>query len=1052
MKNKVLSKLIYATTMLLVLSLFNALTYSETKSSDEPKNKKIIAVTNSGVDTFRYQVPSSSMGNEGNPALITLAHAIENQIETEVFAGSTRDTLNNNIPALQAHLARQNSAVFDQFGNLYIADRNNFKLRRVDAATGILSTIAGSGFINLSGDGGLAINAGGVFNSVVLDANSNIYCADDINDVVRRIDPQTGIITRVAGTGVGGHSGDGGQATQAKLKLDFPGNIVIDNSNNLYIAEPFVNRRVRKVNLTTGVISTIAGNGGSQYGGDGAIANQTSIDVRYIAVDSDNNLFIVDGEGEIRRVDSQTQMTSTVNFPKQPNDFVVSLVIDLSDNLIFSATQFIKKLNLSDNMVSTLTGSGFSGYFGDGKSALQAEYDQGSNLTLSLSGNVILCEYAFNNTVRTINANDEMELIAGRPPFSGDGGPAALATLHIDINDIEVDHNGNVFISDYFNNRIRRVDRLSNIIQTVLGNGRSDFEGADGLPATSASIGRLMPNDFAIDINENIFFIQERVYIRKVSANNNLLETIASVNRPSFVREGLNPRVFLSTFVQGIEVDNFGNLYVAQGGGAANPQNRVDIINLDTGNITRIAGGTEPGYSGDGGPAVEARFDFVNFNGGRASIKLDPFGNLIIADVNNHRVRELNLRTGIVTTIAGSGQPGFSGDGGPAPNAKLNKPDGLTFDTVGNLYIGDVVNHKIRKVDRDTGSISTVATVFTRTDVSLSAGGGLFLAADKFGNLYYHDFNYLDQVSVIRDISPEDTTAPVVHLDRPNGNEQLAADQEFEFTWHSSDNLKLAKHDLFLSIDGGFSFAHLKQLDSDSQSYRWQVPNTINTAGAIVKIAASDAARNYSTDKSDEAFTIGTPISGPSLLSPLNDTVGVTISPTLRWQSVSGAISYLLQVSIDSTLSTSALNKVEISNTEHTLSNLSDNTTYFWRVQASINSGISNWSEIWNFTTKTVTSVEQIADDSPNEFILNQNYPNPFNPNTLITFQIPTSEFVTLKIYNVLGEEVDTIVSQYLDVGIYRKQFNAGNFSNGLYLYTLQAGAFVKTRKMLLVR
>ena len=126
------------------------------------------------------------------------------------------------------------------------------------------------------------------------------------------------------------------------------------------------------------------------------------------------------------------------------------------------------------------------------------------------------------------------------------------------------------------------------------------------------------------------------------------------------------------------------------------------------------------------------------------------------------------------------------------------------------------------------------------------------------------------------------------------------------------------------------------------------------------------------------------------------------------------------------------------------------NKTYYWRVRSENKMGVSNWSETWSFTTSSPTSVRE--ENVPEEFSLYQNYPNPFNPETKIKYTMPSSSIVTLKVYDVLGNEITTLVNKEKQPGIYEVEFNASNFSSGIYIYRLQTGSFIETKKMMLLK
>jgi hypothetical protein len=190
--------------------------------------------------------------------------------------------------------------------------------------------------------------------------------------------------------------------------------------------------------------------------------------------------------------------------------------------------------------------------------------------------------------------------------------------------------------------------------------------------------------------------------------------------------------------------------------------------------------------------------------------------------------------------------------------------------------------------------------------------------------------------------------------------------------------------------------------------------------------------------------------SPPALLTPPNGTTGVSTSPALGWMESPGAESYTLQVSESSDFSTLVVDEQGIGSTSYMVNDLLNNITYFWRVNATNDLGTSNWSEIWSFTTST-TGVDD-DDGNPSEFSLSQNYPNPFNPTTSIGFAISNGGFVSLKIYDLLGREVATIVNQRLLPGRYTSTWDATEVPSGVYLYRLSTSAFVETRKLVLLR
>jgi len=188
------------------------------------------------------------------------------------------------------------------------------------------------------------------------------------------------------------------------------------------------------------------------------------------------------------------------------------------------------------------------------------------------------------------------------------------------------------------------------------------------------------------------------------------------------------------------------------------------------------------------------------------------------------------------------------------------------------------------------------------------------------------------------------------------------------------------------------------------------------------------------------------------LSSPADNSTDVSLDPTLVWTASSGATSYRLQVSSISDFSTTLVDQSGSTSTSFQITGLTNNTTYYWRVNATNAGGTSDWSKVWQFTTEQATSVEEAGSDVPNEFRLGQNYPNPFNPTTNISFSLPKTEYVILKVYTILGNEIETLVSGNLAAGEYTITFDASGLVSGVFFYKLQTNSFVQTRKMLLVR
>ncbi len=324
--------------------------------------------------------------------------------------------------------------------------------------------------------------------------------------------------------------------------------------------------------------------------------------------------------------------------------------------------------------------------------------------------------------------------IAGKDTFgySGDGGPATNAKLKAPYR-ICPDQSGNIVITDALNHRIRKISKADGYISTIVGTGSPGFSG-DGGAATDAKLE--VPQGMFIDDNGNLFIcdaISER--IRKVELSTGIITSIAgngSIGNGGDGGAATNAEFY---YPEGLFVNKKGEIFIADWG-----NKKIRVINPTSGVITTFAGTGIGGYSGDGGPAINATIDAP------LDVYADTNGNVLISDQYNHRVRKVDCATGIITTVAGNGTPGYSGDGGLAVNAQLNEPDGLFVDRYNNLFIADYFNGAVRKVDAVTGIITTVAG----TGVTGFSGDGgpatnakLFCSdvfVDSYGNLIIADY------------------------------------------------------------------------------------------------------------------------------------------------------------------------------------------------------------------------------------------------------------------------------------------------------------------------
>jgi sugar lactone lactonase YvrE len=334
-----------------------------------------------------------------------------------------------------------------------------------------------------------------------------------------------------------------------------------------------------------------------------------------------------------------------------------------------------------------------------------------------------------------ISANGQIiNTIAGNGTngFSGDGGVAYAAELNYPSNAV-LDASGNIFIADQSNNRIRKVS--TSIITTIAGNGIYGYTG-DGGAATSSEL--YNPQGLALDASGNIFIADTyNNRLRKVTVSTGIITTVAGNGTQGSIGDGGAATAAELSLPMGVALDASGNIFIVDQG-----SNKIRKVTVSTGIITTVAGNGTQGYSGDGGAATSAQLQFPK------SVALDASGNIFIADGGNNRIRKVTVSTGIITTVAGNGTQGFSGDGGVATAAELHSPSGVALDASGNIFIADQFNNRIRKVMVSTGIITTVAGDGT---LGFSGDGGAAtsaqlqfpqsIAVDASGNIIIADVN-----------------------------------------------------------------------------------------------------------------------------------------------------------------------------------------------------------------------------------------------------------------------------------------------------------------------
>ena len=646
-----------------------------------------------------------------------------------VAGWGAEDDCGDGGPATSAMLREPSGVALDAAGNLFIADRGNDRVRKVDASTGNISTVAGAG--GSDGEGGPATSARLNVSGVALDVAGNLYIADGDTHRIRKVAASTGNISTVAGSGSydspdgdhGGFSGDGGPAASAMLAT--PLGVALDAAGNLYIADT-VNNCIRKVDASTAEVSTVAGTPTANAGGD-------------VAADSAGNLYFVDRDGRdytyncVRRVDAST---GTISVVAGTGDACGSQRIGLDGvgnlHVVDRSNDRVLKVDTSTGNVSAVAGTGERGFDGDDGPAAAAKFDFPQGIAFDVAGNLYIADQD-NHRIRRVGASTgNISTVAGTGErgFGGDGGPAVSAMLD-SPRCVALDVAGNLYIADSGNWCVRKVDASTGGISTVAGMGTRRHD-SDASPPPSTMLDKpLRPEELAVDTAGNLFIrdgITDRVL--KVDAATGNVWTVAETEEYAggvaldvagnvYIADGCVRKVDAATGdvsmiagdggpataamlnkPRGIALDIAGNLYIAD-----QDNHSIRKVGASTGNISTIAGTGKRGFGGDGGPAAAAMLDKP------AGVALDIAGNLYIADHGNHRARRVDASNGNISTVAGTGEEGFGGDGGPAAAAMLKEPKGIVLDVAGNLYIADSGNIRVRKVNASTGNISTVAGI-----------------------------------------------------------------------------------------------------------------------------------------------------------------------------------------------------------------------------------------------------------------------------------------------------------------------------------------------------
>ena len=579
--------------------------------------------------------------------------------------------------ALSAILSQTEGIAVDSSGAIYVADADGDRVRTI-TPDGRILTLAGTGAPGFAGDGGSSTAA--MLShpyGVAVDAQGNLYIADLGNARVRKI-TSDGVIRTVAGGGaiIPGGSGDGGLATNAQL-LE-PRNVALDPDGTLYISD-FGAHRVYRVS-PGGILTTLAGTGTAGFSGDGRSSQLAQLNSPAgVVSDSNGALYIADsGNNRIRKV--YQGVITTVYSVTGPTGVSISP----AGNLYIAA----------------------SGYLGTQFKAVGA-IPSARDVTLDRAGNVYATTGQY---VRRVTADGKMTIVAGSgasPYFGGDNGPASAARLH-GPSGLALDNGGNWYIADTANNRVRKVS-ASGIITTIAGTGDAGLKGDFG-PATLAQLNS--PRSVAVDSQNNIYIADTaNNAVRKVTPEG-MISTVGALQLtdPEYVAVDSQDSIYIADAGNGrvvkmtasgqvstvllvvkpaaVAIDHDGNVYVSE--------------------PTRVTRVTATG-------AVSTVLDGLTSPRGLA---LTATGDLIVADTGVNVVRRLTS-AGVLSTIAGTGAAGFSGDGQAASTAQLNSPADVIVDLTGTIWIADSGNNRVRTLTPSfIADVTASATVVNSATLS----------------------------------------------------------------------------------------------------------------------------------------------------------------------------------------------------------------------------------------------------------------------------------------------------------------------------------------------
>jgi hypothetical protein len=673
------------------------------------------------------------------------------QLSIQHFAGTAGGPDFDDGTGPAARFYYPSGVATDSAGNIYVADSGNHAIRKISPA-GVTTTLAGT-----TGAPGYADGTGAAarFHSpqgVAIDSTGNLYVADRDNNAIRKITP-AGITTTLAGTADYAGTTDG---TGPAARFNFPTGVTTDSVGNVYVAD-HDSHTIRKI-TPAGVTSTLAGTAGSSGSADGTGTAARFYYPNSVTADSAGNVFVADSYNHTIRKVTPAGVTSTLagtagscgstdgTGPIARFCYPRGVAADSAGNVFVAdnSNQIIRKVTPA-GVVSTVAGT--AGYFGSTDGTGPAARFFGPNAVATDStGNAYVADTS-NHTIRKITPAGVTSTLAGTAVSEGsiDGtGPAARFNKPTGV---ATDSAGNVFVADHQNQTIRKI--------TPAG-VTSTFAGTAGLAGSADGTGPAArfyyPRCVATDSTGNVYVADTSSHTIRMITPAGVTSTFAGTAGLSGYEDGTGPAARFY-FPMGVATDAAGYVYVAD------RDNHTIRKITPTGGVSTLAG-TAGSHGSTDGTGLAARFYGPN------GVATDSTGNVYVADTGNHTVRKITP-AGVVSTLAGTA--GFFGStDGTGPAARFRSPDGVATDSTGNVYVADTGNHTIRKIT-PAGVTTTVAgtagsggpTDGTGAAARLNFPDGI--ATDSVGNVYIADtYNHTVRRAEV-------SIADVATIDSPTG-------------------------------------------------------------------------------------------------------------------------------------------------------------------------------------------------------------------------------------------------------------------------------------------